>query len=123
MIVASFWRCRLSKVGEVMRLRSLLCGVVLAGMAGEACAADLSDTFLRGSQTVISAPGAARWDGFYVGGQVGATTSGADFSAATKSLIVSSLASSKFVDTANVQNYTFLGKADTSAASFGGFVG
>src|SRR5258708_29746957 len=92
-----------SKMGEVMRLRSLLCGVVLVGMAGEACAADLSDTLLRGSQTVISAPGSSRWDGFYVGGQVGATVSGADFSTATRSLILSSLANSKVVDTVIVQ--------------------
>ena len=48
-----------------------------------ASAADLGDSFLRGS-TVISQPGAARWDGVYFGGQVGTMIAGADFSATTR---------------------------------------
>ena len=58
-----------------MRLRSLLCGLVFVGIAQGASAADLGDSFLRGS-TVISQPGGTRWDGFYFGGQVGATYCG-----------------------------------------------
>ena len=66
-----------------MRLRSLLCGLAFVGIAQGASAADLGDSFLRGS-TVISQPGAARWDGVYFGGQVGTMIAGADFSATTR---------------------------------------
>lgn len=109
-------------MGEVMRLRSLLCGVVLIGMAGEAAAADMPD-FLRGSQTVISASGPTRWDGFYVGGQVGAAWSGTDFSGATQSLVAFLLRNTTIENENHVSNWTTLGKYDANATSWGGFFG
>jgi opacity protein-like surface antigen len=109
-------------MGEVMRLRSLLCGVVLIGMAGEACAADMPD-FLRGSQTTIDASGPTRWDGFYFGGQAGASWSGTDFSGATKSLVSFMLRNTTIENEDQVSNWTTLGKYNTSAMSYGGFVG
>jgi opacity protein-like surface antigen len=110
-------------MGEVMRLRSLLCGVVLIGMAGEACAADMSDGFLRGSQTTINASGPARWDGFYVGGQVGAVWSGTDFSGATQSLVAFLLRNTTIENENQVSRWTTLGKYSANAMSFGGFAG
>jgi opacity protein-like surface antigen len=104
-----------------MRLRSLLCGLVFVGIAQGASAADLGD-FLRGP-TVITQPGGTRWDGFYFGGQVGATTSGADLSGSTRDLIASILRESTFANIVNVQDWRVLGKADTTGSSFGGFVG
>ena len=62
---------------EVMR-RWLLCGVAFVAMGLEAGAADMPD-FLRGSNTVIAMPGGPRWDGFYVGGHVGWSVPGIDF--------------------------------------------
>ena len=41
------------------RMRWLLCGLAVIGMTQQARAADLSDMFLRGSSTVITAPGGA----------------------------------------------------------------
>jgi len=41
-------------------LRWLLCGVAIVGMAVQARAADLEDSFLRGSSTVVTAPGGTR---------------------------------------------------------------
>src|ERR1044072_1407367 len=108
--------------GQVMRLRSLLCGLVFVGIAHSASAADLGDSFLRGS-TVISQPGGNRWDGVYFGGHVGATYSGADFSGATRDLAGASLRESNFISLANVQDWRVLGKADTSGWSWGGVVG
>jgi outer membrane immunogenic protein len=108
--------------GHAMRLRSLLCGLALVGVVQSASAADLGDSFLRGS-TVISQPGGNRWDGVYFGGHVGATYSGGDFSASTKDLVLSSLRESTFVNLVNAQDWKVLGKADTSGSSFGGFVG
>ena len=72
--------------GERVMLRWLLCGVAIVGMGLEARAADLGDLFLRGSSTVISAPGGTRWDGFYVGGQVGMSVPGIDFANNTSSM-------------------------------------
>jgi opacity protein-like surface antigen len=100
----------------------LLCGFALIGMSGHAVAADLADSFLRGSSTIMSAPGAARWDGFYFGAQVGATYSGADFTGATKSLVGNILRESDFIG-AGVPDWNLLGKVDTSGSSIGGFVG
>jgi len=111
-----------SQMGEVMRLRSLLCGVVLIGLAGEACAADLFDSSLRGSQTVINT-GSPRWDGFYVGGQVGAAWSGTDFSGATQPLAASLVANTTIETENNVSSWAPLGQADTNGISYGGFIG
>ena len=104
-----------------MRLRSLLCGLVFAGIAQGASAADLGD-FLRGP-TVITQPGGTRWDGFYFGGQVGGNFAGADFSSGTRDLISFILRESTFANIVNVPDWRVLGKADTSGSSFGGFVG
>ena len=52
------------------RMRWLLCGLAIVGMAPQARAADLSDTFLRGSQTFQRRPSGARWEGFYAGGHM-----------------------------------------------------
>ena len=105
-----------------MRLRLLLCGLAFVGIAHGASAADLGDSFLRGS-TVISQPGGSRWDGVYFGAHVGATYSGADFSGATKDLLQTSLRESTFVNIVNVPDWKVLGKADTSGSSWGAFVG
>lgn len=108
--------------GEVMRLRSLLCGLAFVGIVQSASAADLGDSFLRGS-TVITQPGGSRWDGVYFGAHVGATYSGADFSSATKDLVGSILRESTLVSLYNVSDWHVLGKANTSGSSFGGFIG
>ena len=103
---------------KVMRLRWLLCGVVLIGMVGEACAADMPE-FLRGSQTVINASGPTRWDGFYFGGQVGANVSGADFTS-TGPLLPALLATTGPVVSASGSG---LSQRDTTGSHFGGFIG
>src|ERR1044072_7745287 len=108
--------------GQVMRLRSLLCGLVFVGIAHSASAADLGDSFLRGS-TVISQPGGNRWDGVYFGAHAGWTTASADFSGATKDLLQTSLRESTFANIVTVPAWKVLGKADTTGSSFGGFIG
>jgi opacity protein-like surface antigen len=111
-----------AKKGQAMRLRLLLCGVVLIGISTHAGAADLGDSFLRGSSTTMNAPGAARWDGFYFGAQVGATYSGADFTGATRSLVGNILRESTLYEF-GVADWNVLSKADTSGSSIGGFFG
>jgi outer membrane immunogenic protein len=99
-------------------LRWLLCGVAIAGTALQAQAADLDDSFLRGSSTVITAPGGSRWDGFYVGGHVGMSVPGIDFTnnepyvaAVLGGSPVSGISSSP------------LGRQDSTSVHYGGFVG
>ena len=67
------------------RMRWLLCGLAL--MVQPAVAADLSDMFLRGSNTVIAAPGPINWEGVYVGGHFGGAWSGTDFANSSQALI------------------------------------
>src|SRR6476619_1876965 len=74
MIAAAFNR----SCGEEVMRRWLLCGVAFIGMGLQASAADMPD-FLRGSSPAIAMPAGPRWDGFYVGGHVGWSVPGIDF--------------------------------------------
>lgn len=104
-------------------LRWLICGLAIVGTALEARAADLGDSFLRGSSTVMSAPGGTRWDGFYVGGQVGAAVSGTDFGNATQSLVAFLLRNTSIENEMKVSSWTTLSKSDTTGSSYGAFAG
>ena len=105
------------------RMRWLLCGLAVVAGAQQASAADLSDMFLRGSNTVITAPGGVNWEGFYVGGQAGASVAGADFSQATRSLIQFMLRETTIENENPVSDWRVLGKADTTVSHYGAFVG
>src|SRR5436853_6070520 len=98
-------------------LRWLLCGVAIVGTGLEARAADMPD-FLRGSSTVISAPSATRWDGFYIGGQAGISVPGIDFTNNTND--VRTLAGLAGIAGPTA---TPLGNQDSTSKHFGGFVG
>jgi outer membrane immunogenic protein len=98
-------------------LRSLLCGVAILGGAVQAHAADMSEPFLRGS-SVVTAPGGPRWDGFYVGGHVGASVPGIDFTNNTQQ--ITTLLNGPPITSRNV---TALGIQDSTGAHLGGFVG
>jgi opacity protein-like surface antigen len=99
-------------------LRWLLCGVAIVGVALEAHAADLGDSFLRGSSTVINAPSGTRWDGFYIGGHVGMSAPGIDFTNNTSALAA-------VLDGTPITSRTAtpLGSVDGTSKHFGGFVG
>jgi len=121
-MIAAAFQVEFKQKGHVMRLRSLLCALAFVGAVQSASAADLGDSFLRGS-TVVSQPGDPRWDGFYFGAHVGANTAGADLSGSTKDLVGSILRESTFLSVFNVSDWRVLGKADTTGSSFGGFIG
>jgi outer membrane immunogenic protein len=103
-----------------MRLRWLLCGIVLVGMAGEACAADFPD-FLRGSQTVMSAPQRGGWGGAYFGAQASYSMASTDFGQGVGSLVSFALRNTVIQD--QVSGWTTLPKQDTTGGGFGGFIG
>jgi opacity protein-like surface antigen len=87
-------------------------------MALEARAADLGDSFLRGSNTVIAAPGGPRWDGFYIGGHAGMSVPGIDFTNNTPQ--ITALLSGPPLTS---RTATALGSQDSTSKHFGGFVG
>jgi outer membrane immunogenic protein len=96
--------------------RLLLCGVAIIGIGFEANAADMPD-FLRGSSTVIAAPG-PQWDGFYVGAHVGWSVPGIDFTNnATGLQAVAGLGGATSVSASAI------GSNDSTATHFGGFAG
>lgn len=111
----------LSSGERAMRMRWLICGVA-AAVSVEANAADMGE-MLRGSSTVIAAPGGTRWDGFYVGGQVGIVYSGTDFGNSTRSLVAFMLRNTTLENEIRPSDWTTLGKADTTGSSYGAFVG
>ncbi len=100
-------------------LRWLLCGVAIVGTALQAQAADLDDSFLRGSSTVITAPNGTRWDGVYVGGHVGMSVPGIDYTNNTPyvTAVLNGAGPVSGVTT------TPLGRQDSTSIHYGGFVG
>jgi outer membrane immunogenic protein len=97
--------------------RWLLCGVALVGMGLQASAADMPD-FLRGSSPVVSMPSATRWDGFYIGGVVGWSVPGVNFTPNTDMLeTVARLGGATSVTSSPI------GNNDSTAVHFGGFAG
>jgi len=105
------------------RMRWLLCGLAFIGATQQASAADLGESFLRGSSTIINTNSGITWDGAYVGGHFGGAASGTDFSNATKSLVAFLLRNTTIENENHVSNWTTLGKSDTTGVSYGGFAG
>jgi opacity protein-like surface antigen len=101
----------------------LLCGLAFIGTAQQVDAADLGESFLRGSSTVINTNSGITWDGAYFGAHFGGAVSGTDFSNATKSLLAFLLRNTTIENEDHVSGWTTLGKGDTTAMSYGGFAG
>lgn len=70
---------------------------------------------------VPAAPVYRRWEGFYLGGQLGRTGAGIDFGNSTASLTSYILRND--VVGPHVADWTTLSKADSNQSSYGGFVG
>lgn len=104
-------------------MRWVICAVVVLGLARPAAAADLPGLdVLRGSQTV--GPAAfTNWSGVYAGGQVSFSDLNADFSKATSPLVAQSLIELVLENDDHPSQWPVLGKGNTDATGFGGFVG
>jgi opacity protein-like surface antigen len=74
---------------------------------------------LRGS---YSAP-VARWEGFYVGGQVGFASSDTDFGSGTHDMIAHMLRNTVLKNEQHPEDWTTLGHQIGHATSYGGFIG
>jgi outer membrane immunogenic protein len=105
------------------RMRGLLYGLAFIGAVQQASAADLGESFLRGSSTIINTNSGVTWDGAYIGGHFGGAVSGTDFSGATKSLVAFLLRNTTIENENHVSGWTTLSKGDTTGISYGGFAG
>jgi len=98
-------------------VRAGLAALALIAMApAGALAADMPE-MLRGSYS----PTFTRWEGFYFGGQIGASWGSTDFGNATQSLVDYMLADTELQPI--VSGWTSLPKGSTNSSSYGGFVG
>ncbi|RXT53588.1 outer membrane protein [Bradyrhizobium betae] len=103
-------------------MRRLLLAAVMLGTVSAAHAADMPDLpILRGSVTDGLSRASHNWDGFYVGGQVGYTSSQVDFGHAPKSMTNFMLRNSVLQDP--VSQWSLLPKNHVQANGFGAFVG
>jgi opacity protein-like surface antigen len=105
-------------------MRCLLVALGLIGLCSPALAADYDLPTLRGSETFVPAsPTYFRWEGLYVGGQVGYSSSGIDFGNSAAPLIDFTLRNTRVNQDVNVSQLTVLGKRDTNGSGIGGFIG
>jgi opacity protein-like surface antigen len=98
-------------------LGSIALALILAAPSG-ADAADMPE-FLRGSYT----PSYARWDGFYFGGQVSASSMATNFGNATSSEVAYILRNTTLENEFSPSNWTALGSTTTNSLQYGAFAG
>lgn len=99
-----------------------LCGLGLLALTTSSFAADLP--ILRGSMPPpLGYPAYSRWDGVYIGGHGGYSSSGANFTTGTGDLVGYILRNTTIENEAHVSQWTTLSNGSTSGASFGGFIG
>jgi len=103
-------------------MRWVICAVVVLAFAQSAFADDLD--ILRGTQTV-GPPTFTNWSGFYFGGQIGYSSTNADFSNATVAPIAYDLRELGLENafTPSPSTWPVLGSAEDSRMAYGGFVG
>jgi len=100
----------------------MICLAVL-GFVNAAVAADLDDSFIRGSDSFQpQSPSYPRWTGFYAGGQVGYATSHMDFSSTAGPLLSATLRGLTLENSA-VPGTPLFGAQDAQGTSYGAFIG
>src|SRR5262245_46343683 len=116
-------RARKRFQGAVMR--RLLVAFGLFASISAASAADYELPTLRGAEAVAPSASACcpRWEGFYVGGQVGYGVASVVFRTSTADLVSHMLRELALENEANVSSWQVLGKSDTGGGSYGGFIG
>src|SRR2546423_2568213 len=103
-------------------MRRLVLAMAMLGMAFGAQAADMPDLpILRGSLAPTLSSTSRNWDGWYVGGQVGYSSSEMDFGHSVKSL--TNFIERNSVLQAPLEQWALLSKNHTQSSGFGAFVG
>src|SRR3954471_1782828 len=106
-------------------MRRSLAVLWLIALGSNVAAQEFELPTLRGSTPYDAAPPVFhRWEGFYVGGQVGYTTNSTmDFGDSASSLIAKILRFTKLEDQFHPSQWTSLPAAHPKGGNFGGFVG
>ena len=103
-------------------MRRSLTALWLIALMSNAFAGEFELPSLRGVSPYVPAPQTyTLWSGSYLGGQLGGSIAGVDFASSVGPLV--SFAVRNSVLESHVTNWTTLSKGDTSAASYGGFIG
>lgn len=104
------------------RLAGAAVAVLIAAVCGRARAADLDDSWLRGSfAPVVERP--VRWDGVLLGATIGRSNMSANFGNATSSEIAYILRNSTLESEQEPSSWTTLPKTVTNSNQYGGFLG
>jgi opacity protein-like surface antigen len=106
-------------------MRRLFLAAILIASIPRAFAADYELPTLRGSDDFGQVTKAAypRWDGFYIGGQLGFGVASVDFARTTQPVVAYLLRETALENEQHPSDWGVLGKADVTGASFGGFLG
>jgi len=106
-------------------MRRLLVALGLIASTCGAFAQEFELPTLRGSDAFVPAAPViySRWDGFYVGAQLGYGFSQHDFRTSTSTLVAHALRELALEAEVGVSNWQVLGRVDTRGASGGGFFG
>jgi opacity protein-like surface antigen len=105
-------------------MRLLVRGLLLAGVASPAFAADIDNSWLRGSSSFpADPPPFARWNGLYGGGQVGADFHGIDFRQVVGTSITTIQGLDANFSAIPLSSFPHLSNTDSKGISYGGFTG
>ena len=106
-----------------VRAAAMFAVLIAAAAFGRARAADLDNSWLRGSFEQVDEPGYVRWDGLVMGATVGYTNLSTDFGSATGSEVAFILRNSTLQDEFQPSSWTTLPKNVTDSMQYGGFLG
>jgi outer membrane immunogenic protein len=105
-------------------MRLLIRGLLLASVASPVFAADVDNSWLRGSSSFpADPPPFQRWNGFYGGGQLGADFRGVDFRGATGAMVGNVAGQDGNLTGIPLSGFNQLPVLNTKGPSFGGFAG
>jgi outer membrane immunogenic protein len=105
-------------------MRRWVVAFCLLGFVSHAAAQDFETPTLRGSSPFIpAAPKYTRWAGFYVGGQMGQSSTEMNFENATEKLIAYILRTTALENEEHPSTWGVLGKSNPTGQSYGGFIG
>jgi outer membrane immunogenic protein len=104
--------------------RCLVVVFCLLAFVTQTNAQDFDMPTLRGTSPFIpAAPTYTRWAGFYVGGQIGQSSTEMNFDSASKELVGYVLRQSSLEEDAELSDFGVLGKSYPSGLSYGAFIG
>src|SRR4051812_14405394 len=112
------WRCRARR-----GLRLAVGGIAILAMLDVSRAADYDDSFLRGAFAPTTFKSYNRWDGAYVGADLGRSQVAADFAGGVSKLVAYILRNSTLENEGQVSDWSNVPDGRATGNQFGGFAG